>query len=249
LVAPCPISPGELSLRVNLALAQAFLFRAASVLIAVNGNARALVRQAALYGLIVTVKGHAEAEASLEISGPLSLFRHTLVYGRALSALVPILPWCPRYTLEAACVLKGEARRFHLRPTDPVFPSAEPRRYDSALEERFARDFARAAPDWNLTREPQPVAADGALIFPDFAVEHRSDPDRRWLIEIVGFWTPDYLEKKLARLRAAGLERLILCVDEGRACAEGELPQGARLVRFHRRIDAAAVLALIEGTA
>ena len=247
LVADFPLSPGELTLRTNLALAQGFLFRASEVVLSASGNARALVRQAALYGLIVTIRRAPDADACLEISGPLSLFHRTLIYGRALSALVPILPWCPRFTLQARCVLKGETRSFSLRPTDPVFPSAEPRRYDSRLEERFARDFARLAKDWNLLREPQAVDAGDALIFPDFAVEHATQPGRRWLLEIVGFWTPDYLEKKLTRLRAAGLDRLILCVDQDRACAEGELPAGARLVRFRRRIDATAILQIIEG--
>jgi predicted nuclease of restriction endonuclease-like RecB superfamily len=59
--------------------------------------------------------------------------------------------------------------------------------YDSRLEERFAREFRRVAPDWDLLREPEPIAAEGALIFPDFALQHRSDPSRRWLLEIVGF--------------------------------------------------------------
>jgi hypothetical protein len=37
-----------------------------------------------------------------------------------------------------------------------------------------------------------------------------------------------------------------LCIDEERNCAESEMPIGAMVVRFRRRIDAAAVLALVE---
>jgi predicted nuclease of restriction endonuclease-like RecB superfamily len=71
-----------------------------------------------------------------------------------------------------------------------------PRRYDSLLEERFAREFRRLAPAWDVIREPEPIAAAGTLIFPDFAVQRRSDPTRRWLLEIVGFfWTPDYVKR------------------------------------------------------
>jgi predicted nuclease of restriction endonuclease-like RecB superfamily len=36
------------------------------------------------------------------------------------------------------------------------------------------------------------------LIFPDFALQLRSDPGQRWLLEIAGFWTPDDVSRKLA---------------------------------------------------
>ncbi len=96
-----------------------------------------------------------------------------------------------------------------------------------------------------MVREPEPIAADGRLIFPDFALQLRSNPARRWLLEIVGFWTPDYVARKLALYRSARLSNLILCIDEDRNCAEADLPPGALVVRFRRRVDAAAVLRLV----
>ena len=99
-----------------------------------------------------------------------------------------------------------------------------------------------------MLREPEPITAGGTLIFPDFALQHRSDPGRRWLLEIVGFWTPDYVARKLALYRSARLSNLILCIDEGRNCAEADLPAGALVVRFRRRMDAAGVLRMVETT-
>ena len=242
-----PLSPGELALRANLALAQALLARATAVTIEAEGNARALVRHAKLRGLICTVAGRAPgADASLDVSGPLALFHRTLLYGRALGHLVPLLAWCQRFRLRAACALEGRHLDLHLQTGDPIFPAAEPRQYDSRIEERFARDFQRLAPDWDVLREPEPLAAGSALVFPDFALQHRHVPSRRWLLEIVGFWTPEYLTRKLALYRAARVPNLILCIDEERACADGDLPAGARVVRFRRRVDAAAVRRLVE---
>ena len=54
------------------------------------------------------------------------------------------------------------------------------------------------------------------------------------------------MERKLALYRAARLPNLILCIDEDRACGEGDLPPGARVLRFRRRVDAAAVRRLVE---
>ena len=91
-------------------------------------------------------------------------------------------------------------------------------------------------------REPEPVPVGSTLIFPDFALQHRTDAARRWLLEIVGFWTPDYVANKLALYRRARLPNLILCIDDHRNCAEADLPSAALVVRFRRRVDAAAVL-------
>jgi hypothetical protein len=95
-------------------------------------------------------------------------------------------------------------------------------------------------------REPEPLRAGGTLIFPDFLAQHRILRDRRILIEILGFWTPDYVTTKLARLRESGIRDIILCIDEDRACGAGELPEHWSVVRFRRRLDAAAVLREIE---
>ena len=244
LIAPLPsLSPAELTLRTNLALVQALLSRATSVRIEAEGNSRVLVRHAKLRGLICTVASRSGAgDAVLDLSGPFALFRHTRLYGRALGELVPLLPWCRRFHMVGNCVLEGQRFALELRPGDPIFPAVEPRRYDSRLEEHFARDFRRLAPEWDVVREPEPVPVGSTLIFPDFALQHRTDAARRWLLEIVGFWTPDYVANKLALYRRARLTNLILCIDEDRNCAEADLPSAALVVRFRRRVDAAAVL-------
>jgi hypothetical protein len=102
------------------------------------------------------------------------------------------------------------------------------------------------APDWDLVREPRPVEVGGALLFPDFELVHRRDPTRRCLLEIVGFWTPEYLAEKLRRFRAAGLERVILCIDARRRCSDDDLPATAKTIRYKRRIDPREVLAMLQ---
>ena len=240
------LSPGELALRTNLAIAQGFLFRSTAVLIEMEGNVRAVVRHAKLRGLICTLVPRERGRgAALEVSGPYALFPRTLVYGRALSELLPLLAWCHRFRLQADCSVGGQQLILRLGSGDPIFPAKEPRVYDSKLEERFARDFRRVASDWDVIREPEAVQAGDVLIFPDFALQHRRD-GRRCLVEIVGFWTPDYVKRKLALLRAAELPNLVLCIDASRDCSDGALPRSSRVVRFRRRLDAASVLRLIE---
>lgn len=241
------LSPQNLVLQINLLLAQGLLFRSSRVSIQALGNSRALVRHAKFKGLICTVHDRSDGrEIELSLSGPYSLFRKTLLYGRALSELLPILQWSKNYRIQAYCVLREKNYRLILDSKAPLPPSQEPREYDSQLEERFAREFRKLAIDWDLIREAEPVSASGTLIFPDFLLKHRRDPSRRWLLEIAGFWTPDYLSKKLERLRDAKIDNLILCVDEERNCSEAEFPSSAKVLFFRRKVDPARVLAIIE---
>jgi len=246
-VPPPSLDPADVVLRSNLALAQGLLARAHSVRITLEGNARAVARHAALRGLICAVTRDASTDgAHVDLSGPYALFRRTLLYGRALGAVVPVLAWTRRFELTARCDLRGRSALVTLASGDPIFPAAEPRRFDSRVEERFARDFGRLAPGWAIVREPEPIDAEGHLFFPDFAIHPRSDPGRRWLVEIVGFWTPEYLARKLEQLRRARVSNLVVCIDEERNVGDGDLPAGAAVIRYRRRVDAARVLELVQ---
>ncbi len=277
-VAPLPddLSPARLALDANLVLVSSLLRRARRVKIAAWGNTRALVRHARLIGLICIMAPAAAARPGegamtgptassgppdrpsegpadgviLDISGPFALFHHTEVYGRALASLVPRTAWCHQFELVAQCAIgrTGVLANLVIRSGDPIRPGRELRRHDSKLEERFAEDFRRAAPEWDVVREPRPLDAGGTWIYPDFELVHRHDAGRRWLLEIVGFWTPSYLDHKLRRLQAAGLERFVLCIDEKRCCQEADLPPQARIIRYKTRIPPSAVLAIIAPT-
>lgn len=240
------IDPVELAQRVNLALVQMLLARTRSVVVRAVGGARDVVLHAKREGLLCTVRPIAEPDGyDLELWGPLALFRKTPVYARALAGLVPRLSWCRRFTLEALLETDYGPRVVMVRSGDPIAPSREPPHVDSTVEDDFARAFARLAPGWEVIREPEAVEVGGALVFPDFALQELGKPRRRWLLEIVGFWTPGYLGRKLELLRTPGSPRLIVCVDGARACAPEELPDGARVVRFRGRVDPREVLAAI----
>ena len=68
---------------------------------------------------------------------------------------------------------------------------------------------------WTLTRESSPVAIGDELFLPDFTLRHADG--REALVELVGFWTPEYLAAKTHKIAAANLGRLILVVYRGLA--------------------------------
>ncbi len=99
--------------------------------------------------------------------------------------------------------------------------------YDSSIEQTFAEAFqalanSDGADGWRLEREPEPLilthpsmetASSTALqgiFIPDFALTR---DNLRIYVEILGFWTPSYRERKIAKLQLLkGHKDLVLAI-------------------------------------
>ena len=100
-----------------------------------------------------------------------------------------------------------------------------------------------------MSRETAPVTAGDELFLPDFTLRHVDG--REALVEIVGFWTTEYLESKARKVAAAGLDNLILVVYRGLAVGKAldALTNAAgfeRIVWFTNRPRAAEVIRAAE---
>jgi predicted nuclease of restriction endonuclease-like RecB superfamily len=63
-----------------------------------------------------------------------------------------------------------------------------------------------------LEREVELLPIPGSVMIPDFRLVH---PDgRSYILEIVGYWRPEYLQKKFAQVRKSGCNHLILAISE-----------------------------------
>jgi hypothetical protein len=149
----------------------------------------------------------------------------------------------PFLDMRASIVLSGETLRFDLGADSPLpRTQAMPRAHDSRLESKLEIDLRRMAFPWRIEREVAVVRAapgnDGRrkLLFPDFAL---SSDGGRVLVEVVGYWTKDYLEDKRAMLNAARVP-LVMCVDERHA--DPALATDPRVVMFKKRIDVHTLL-------
>jgi predicted nuclease of restriction endonuclease-like RecB superfamily len=244
--APVPLTTSELIERYNLALVQGLMLRAEALVVGLDGQLRPVLRWARLQRLLCSPERDRAGGTCLRISGPLSLFHHTLKYGRAMAAWLPALSRSRRWRMTARCVLKGRSFTLRASHTDPIGSThAPPRRFDSALEERFFRDLARAAPGWEVLREAEVVQLGRRLLCADFTLVDRAR-GLRVPVEIVGFWTPEYLSSKLAALRQLPRERpWIVCIDETLAAGGRWLVDGPVFL-FRRRIDAARFLTFLE---
>ena len=242
LVSPAtPCSPTRLIESYNLALAQAFLARSTMVVAVVRANVRPVVGYAKLHRLMASFDEGSEGGTRVWISGPLALFHDTLKYGRALANWLPSLIATPGWSLEARVMLGEETLRLPLDATAPLPRThAMARAHDSKLEARFERDLRRMSTPWSIVKESHVVRAGRRTFYPDFAL---TAAGRTVLVEVVGFWTPEYLAAKAELLRHA-TPPIVLCVDERHA--HGPLATHPRIVPFRETIDVGAVLAACE---
>ena len=251
-------TPEALIHRYNLSQAQGVLYRASHVTITAHrndpGEYKLLFRYMKLFGLMAYIEGDADHGFTLTIDGPASLFKPSTRYGLALAKMLPALLHVSRWSLTATLVPRGRSpytpslARFRLdTPCHLVTHYPPVKVYDSMVEQAFVERWQRTKTDWRVEREVDLIPIPGSVMIPDFRLVH---PDgRTFLLEIVGYWRPEYLRKKFAQVRRAARNDLILAVSERlnleRAGVDlRDLP--ARVVWFKDRVMPPAVLAVID---
>ncbi|MDQ3971159.1 MAG: DUF790 family protein [Thermoproteota archaeon] len=160
------------------------------------------------------------------LDGPLSIFKLTDRYGTSIAKILPSIISSDTWSLKAWIVRKTmslgkKIYEFKISNKDTPPLSREPyynkendkerKRilytakessqliyFDSGVEEKFSTRFEQSATGWKLIREPDPlILSNGKALIPDFAFEKYGT---RIYLEIVGFWTKEYLEKKIQKI-------------------------------------------------
>ncbi|MCC7264899.1 MAG: DUF790 family protein [Candidatus Latescibacteria bacterium] len=250
-----PPEPMALLHRYNVALAQALLYRCDLLRLSVHRNLpvryKQLFKFIKCYRLIHTIQGDVDAGYEIHLDGPLSMFRLTQKYGFQMALFLPALLLCTRWKMSASLVrADGSRREFNLdEGCGLVSHYRDQTLYDSLLEETFAQRFAKARTGgWQLERETEIINLKETVMIPDFAFRH---PDGRTaLLEIVGFWRPEYLRRKFEKLRQAQRRDLIVAVSRDLNVSDEDLagvPGGVFF--FKNRIDPGEVVAQLEQTA
>ena len=219
-------SPNELLLRYNVALAQAMLYRCEILRLSVYRNLpvryKQLFKFIKFYRLIHTIEGDVDAGYEIGLDGPVSMFRHSQKYGLQMAIFLPALLLCTRWSMQADILRKdGRRQQFVLNDQSGLVSHYKDQTlYDSLLEETFATRFAKAKTQWQLERESEIVNLKETVMIPDFTFRH---PDGRTaFLEIMGYWRPEYLRRKLEKLRQAQRKDLLVAVSSNLNVSEDD---------------------------
>ena len=251
-------TPVALLHRYNLAQTQGVFYKTSQMVMQLYrndpGQYKLMFRYLKLFRLMTYIEGDADQGFTITIDGPTSLFKPSTRYGVDIAKLIPAILHVSKWNLTATLQIKdsysGQVRQqqFILDSNCGLvthYPPGKP--YDSMIEESFASRWPSTKTDWRLEREVDLVPIPGSVMIPDFRLVH---PDGRdFLLEIVGYWRPDYLRKKFAQVRKSERDNLILAVSERLNLEKAgvkinDIP--ARVVWFKDKLQPKAVLAVLE---
>jgi predicted nuclease of restriction endonuclease-like RecB superfamily len=224
-------TPGSLLAQYNLSLAQTALFDATELRVTCSDPRKlvsAVKRLGLLYEVVPTDGGR-----DVVLTGPDAVFRHTRRYGTRFARVLRTVAKTDDWRVEATVDDRGTERTLVLTDDDLDVPDAEPVTdvsFDSGVEREFAQRFQGLDLDWTLVREPDVLAAGERLMVPDFAFEYVHG-DERVYFEIMGFWTPEYVEKKLDQLDRTE-ETLLVAVDRDLGVGEEISARDHRVVEY-----------------
>ena len=247
--------------RYNLAQAQGVLYRASELVITAHrndpGEYKLLFRYLKLFGLMTTIEGDADHGYTITIDGPTSVFGSSTRYGVDLAKFLPALLHVSRWELTATLAPRTlpdgreTPNRFTLGSgCGLVSHYKKGKVFDSIIEESFSASWAKAKTEWCLEREVELVPLPGSVMVPDFRLVH---PDgRTFVLEIVGYWRPEYLKKKFFQVARSGRDDIILLVSErlnleNAGVKVHETP--AKVVWFKGKVNPKDVLAVLENAA
>jgi predicted nuclease of restriction endonuclease-like RecB superfamily len=240
-------SPQALLARYNVAQTQAVLYRAESLTVWASQDLKTILRYAKLARLIHTIERESEDHYRLQFDGPASSLRSTTRYGVAMAKFLPALLSCRGWRLEAH--IRGPrgrwTSRFLLDATDGLSsPMPPPEEFDSAVEADFATQWLQAdRQGWILSRENVVLHAGQKTFIPDFVLRHPAHGEV--LLEVVGFWTAEYLEQKRQTVEHFGTQRLLLAAPD-KIVSEFPAAQWLRdfpgLITYKTKLSVASVL-------
>lgn len=213
------ITPENLLRQYNLSLTQTLLFKATGMEIQIEDNYQQVFRKIKQLGLMYSIE-----QDKIYLDGPVSVFKLTEKYGTAMAKLLPAVMKCGKWSLKASILRKTfEGKRIydftldHNRQIFGIDSSYDADTFDSAIEKEF---FLHNFNGWLVRREPAVLKAGKYAFIPDFSLEKKGS---RIYVEIIGFWTPEYLKNKIQKInQLKDKDNIILIVDKHLACSGSE---------------------------
>lgn len=252
-----PTAPDLLN-RYNLSQVQGVFYKASKLVLNahrnVPGEYKLLFRYLKLFQLMAYIEGDADHGFTITIDGPTSLFNPSTRYGLAIAKMIPALLHVTKWSLSSILQTRDaytnawKTGRFTLNSECGLvshYPPGKP--YDSMLEASFADKWDVLKSGWALEREVDLIPIPGSVMIPDFRLVHSDG--RTFLLEIVGYWRPEYLQKKFSQVRRAGRDDLILAISERLNLEKAGVKLNdvpARIVWFKDKLLPKAVLAVMD---
>ncbi len=237
------ILPKDLLDHYNLAQAQALLYKAIEMKIRVApgdlNNYRAIFGWIKHFGLIHSVIGNAANGYEITLTGAASLFHRSQKYGIQMAVFLPALLLCKDWKLRAEIVQKkGKNLFFELtsEQTEIVSNRYDEPPYENPDIKKLLKNWEKLAGDWQLKENREVIDLGKTAFVPDLVL---IAPDGAEVyLDILGFWTPKILQKRLEDFASANFRAFIIAASqELRGSREEPLWESANVIFYKTKIE------------
>jgi hypothetical protein len=169
------------------------------------------------------------------VTGPASVLKQTRKYGTELAKLLPAIMTATEweFTAQIETEVSDETRIYEFTLDDSqadVFPTqTTTASFDSEIERDFATRIGSLVEGWSIKREPTILRTGDRVMIPDYSFgrEYGSHTETaEFYLEVIGFWTPEYLAEKLEKVRHVESDvPMMLAVNETLNCTEEDFAE------------------------
>ncbi len=236
------IAPNDLLDRYNLAQAQAILYKCVTMKIRVAPseatNYRSIFGWIKHFGLIHSVIGNSTNGYEITLTGAASLFHRSQKYGIQMSVFLPALLLCGNWQMRAEINDKKGTAFYELtsEQTELVSNRYDEPEYENPVHEKLKKSWDKSSANWKLEENREVVDLGKTAFVPDFVL---ISPDgAKVYLDVLGFWTPKSLQKRLAELESANFKTFIIAAwQELRGSREEATFSSENVVFFKSKLE------------
>ncbi|OKY77376.1 MAG: Nuclease of restriction endonuclease-like fold implicated in nucleotide excision repair [Candidatus Methanohalarchaeum thermophilum] len=251
-------SAKELLKQYNLSLTQTLLFDALELKFNASENYQEIFGYMKYLGLMYSVN----KELEVTVTGPAALFKKTRKYGTKIAKLLPTIMKAKKWGISAKVEteVSNETRVYEFSldsNKEHLFPQkTTTQSFDSEVEKDFATRINSLTQNWKIKREPTILRTNNQVMIPDFSFKRKRKQKRErkqkrkkrhknydLFLEVIGFWTPKYLEKKLRKLQSIETEvPMLLAVNENLNCTKEDFEEQEHVFFYGKQIPVKPVI-------
>lgn len=208
-------TPLNLLDRYNLAQAQAILYKCVEMKIRVLPstveNYRAIFGWIKHFGLIHSIIGNATNGYEITLTGAASLFHRSQKYGIQMSVFLPALLLCGNWRMTAEISDKYSKTLFYelsSEQSELISNRYDEPEYENPLFEKLKKDWGKSTCKWQLVENAEVIDLGKTAFIPDFTLI--SPMNEKIYLDVLGFWTPKSLQKRLDEFKVIGYRKFII---------------------------------------
>jgi uncharacterized protein len=229
--------------RYNLAQAQAILYKCLEMKIRVApsdaGVYRAIFGWIKHFGLIHSVQGNAAGGYEITLTGAASLFHRSQKYGVQMSVFLPALLLCKNWKMRAEIAQKQGGNVFYeltSEQTELVSNRFDEPEYKNPDIEKLLKNWEKISTGWKLIENRKVIDLGKTAFIPDLVLI--SPEGGEIYTDVLGFWTPKSLQKRLEEFQAANFKNFIIAASqELRGSREEPLWESQNIIFYKTKIE------------